>query len=258
MVTEPTPRRGAESVRGLSAAPADDATAVAVSRRRLLGAVPVVALVAGACGTRGSSEPGGSGLGPPPDPGTPAEAIQVLLDGNARFAARTPQIRDVAEIEARWGEVTVGQRPFAMVLGCADSRLAPELIFDQFVGDIFVVREAGNIAVSPTSLGSLEYGQAVLKSKALMVMGHSDCGAVKAAYDAATPGGNIAAIIDAIRPGIAGAPSLDEAIARNVRAVIATIRSNSPLLREAERTGVFSIRGAFYDIASATVRVLDS
>jgi carbonic anhydrase len=83
------------------------------------------------------------------------------------------------------------------VLGCADSRLAPEIIFDQFVGDIFVVREAGNIAVSPSNLGSLEYGQAVLKSKLLVVLGHSDCGAVNAAYPNAEPGGNIQSIAGA-------------------------------------------------------------
>jgi carbonic anhydrase len=178
------------------------------------------------------------------------------MAGNARFVARTPQIRDTVDIEILWSEITEGQSPFAMVLGCADSRLAPELIFDQFIGDIFVVREAGNIADSPTNLGSLEFGQAVLKAKALMVLGHSGCGAVKSAFDNATPGGNIQAIIDVITTGIAGATDLDDAIVRNVKAVTDRVRKSSPLLSEAERQGGFAIVGAVYDIDSATVRLI--
>lgn len=227
-----------------------------LSRRFLLGAVPALALAFTGCGSHTPVKDRAPAVGPAPDPVTPDEAIGVLTQGNARFAARTPEIRDLTDIEILWGAAAVGQAPFAMVLGCADSRLSPELIFDQFVGDVFVVREAGNIAVSPTSLGSLEYGQAVLKSKALVVLGHSDCGAVKAAFDNAAPGANIQAVIDAIRPGIAGAPTVEEAIVRNVRAVIDTIRSESPLLRDAERAGVFSIVGAVYEIATATVKFL--
>lgn len=143
-----------------------------------------------------------------------------------------------------------------MVLGCADSRLAPELLFDQFVGDVFVVREAGNIAVSPTNLGSLEYGQAVLGAKALVVLGHTDCGAVNAAFTASAPGANIQSIVDAIKPGIAGAANLDDAITRNVGAVIEQVRTNSPMLAAAEKSGAFKIVGAFYNIKTATVRLL--
>jgi carbonic anhydrase len=179
------------------------------------------------------------------------------VDGNARFAGGTPQIRDTADIETIWRSgIDQKQEPFATVLGCADSRLAPELIFDQFVGDIFVVREAGNIAASPTNLGSLEYGQAVLKSKVLVVLGHSDCGAVNAAYKNSEPGANIQSIIDVIKPGIVGANNLEDAIMDNVRAVKDGIRRDSTLLREAEQAGDFKIVGAFYDIKTATVRFL--
>ena len=230
------------------------------SRRFLLAAipgmalgVPAMALGAVACGSKSDSLKDFS----PPDPDTPDAALAVLLAGNARFAVRTPEIRDVAQIDALWGSgIAKQQEPFATVLGCADSRLAPEIIFDQFVGDIFVAREAGNIAVSPTNLGSLEYGNAVLGSKVLVVLGHSDCGAVKAAFTDATPGGNIQSIVDAIKPGIAGAASLDDAIVRNVGAVIAGIRANSPLLRDAEKAGRVKIVGAVYDIKTAKVRVL--
>ena len=231
------------------------------SRRYVLAALPVVALTAAACSNTQTTQTQTPSPTPaavlPPQPATADEALKVLMDGNARFAARMPAIRDVAEIEAIWsGGIGQNQAPFATVLGCADSRLAPEIIFDQFVGNVFVVREAGNIADSPTNLGSLEYGQAVLGSKLIVVLGHSDCGAVKAAYDNATPGGNIQSIISAIRPGIAGAADFDDAVARNVGAVIERLRTNSPLLAEAEKSGAVKIVGAVYDIESAAVRLL--
>ena len=227
------------------------------SRRQFLGALPVVALAVAACGSRQTAEEVRQSVGPPPNPKTPDEAIKVLTEGNARFAARTPQIRETADIELLWSTgIDAKQEPFATILGCSDSRLAPELIFDQFVGDIFVVREAGNVANSPTNLGSLEYSQAVLKSKVLVVLGHSDCGAVNAAYTNAEPGANIQSIIDVIKPGIAGATSLEDAIIRNVRAVKDQVRRDSTLLREAAQANDFTIVGAYYDIKTATVRFL--
>ena len=226
------------------------------SRRFALATLPVVALAAAACSTTQSAEEVSKEVGPPPRPATPQQAVEVLMQGNARFAARTPQVRDTADIEILWTQVATGQEPFAMVLGCADSRLAPELVFDQFVGDIFVVREAGNIADSPTNLGSLEFGHAVLKAKALVVLGHSGCGAVKAAFESASPGGNIQAIVDRIKPGIAGATDVDDAIVRNVKAVMERVRTGSPLLAEAERSGELKIAGGIYDIRTAVVRML--
>ena len=226
------------------------------SRRLLLGALPAAALVA-ACSSGKSADATKQAPPAPPTPATPDEAIAVLMEGNTRFSSRTPQIRDTAEIEEVWTTgIAKTQEPFAMVLGCADSRLAPELIFDQFVGDIFVVREAGNIAHSPTNIGSLEYGQAVLHAKALVVLGHSDCGAVNAAFQRDAPGANIQSIVDAIKPGIAGAATLDDAIARNVGAVIEHIRTNSPLLADAEKSDAFAIVGGIYDIKTARVRLL--
>lgn len=229
------------------------------SRRYLLGALPVVALAAAACSEnktttdRPTDKPD---PGPPPRPTTPDEAIAVLMEGNTRFVDDKPQVRDTADIKKIWTSISTGQQPFATVLTCADSRLGPELIFDQFVGDIFVVREAGNIADSPTNLGSIEFGQAALGSKALMVLGHSDCGAVKAAFDNATPGANIQSIVDAIKPGIAGATDVNDAVARNVRAVIERIRAKSTLLRDAEAAGKLKMVGAVYDIKSARVTLL--
>ncbi len=229
---------------------------VSKSRRYLLGAIPAAALAVAACGSEKSDGAGMQDKPAPPRPSTPEEAIQVLKDGNKRFKAREPQVRSTAQIDAIWSEITDGQMPFASVLGCADSRLAPEVLFDQFVGDIFVVREAGNIAASPTNLGSLEFGQAVLKSKALVVFGHSGCGAVDAAFTNATPGGNIQAMVDVIKPGIVGASDLDDAIERNVRATMDTVRKDSKLLNDAEQAGEIKIVGAVYDIKTSTVRFL--
>ncbi len=227
------------------------------SRRYLLGALPVAALAVAACSKDTTTEAKeAKELGPPPRPDTPDEAIAVLMEGNKRFVDRRPEVRDTAEIKTVWTSISTGQQPFATILTCADSRLGPELIFDQFVGDIFVVREAGNIADSPTNLGSIEFGQAVLGSKVLMVLGHSDCGAVKAALEKATPGANIQAIIDAIAPGIAGATNLEDAITRNVRAVIDRIRTKSTLLRDAEKAGAVKIVGAVYKIKTAEVTLL--
>jgi len=229
---------------------------VTLSRRHLLGAIPILALAAAGCGSSHTLDDVQKEAGPAPKPTTPDEAIRVLTEGNARFAARTPKIHDTADIELIWSDITKSQSPFATVLGCADSRLAPELIFDQFVGDLFVVREAGNIAETTTDLGSIEYGQAVLKSKALVVLGHSDCGAVKAAFQGAQVGGNMQSFVDFIKTGIAGATSLDDAIVRNVNTVMDHIRKNSQIMRDAEKAGAVKIVGAVYDIKTATVRFL--
>jgi carbonic anhydrase len=192
-----------------------------------------------------------------PAPATPDEALAALKAGNKRFVDHEPQVRSTEDIEEIWTSISGGQAPFASVLGCADSRLAPELIFDQFFGDIFVVREAGNIADSPTNLGSLEFGQAVLGSKLILVLGHSSCGAVKAALEGATPGGNIQSIVDAIKPGIAGAKTLEEATKANVHAVEDRIRAKSPLLKAAEDAGKIKIVGGVYTIATGTVTFFD-
>lgn len=234
---------------------AKDRVFAPLRRRQVLtasaGALATAALLpwAASCGDSDASSP-------PPTPTNPAEALSALQQGNHRFYERKPLVRSTKEIERIWTEISMGQSPFASVLGCADSRLSPELIFDQFFGDIFVVREAGNIAGSATNLGSLEFSQAVLGVKLVLVLGHSACGAVRAALNGDRPGGNIQAVVDAIEPGIKGAATLDEAIADNVRATIATIRAQSAILRAAEASGAIGISGGVYDIASGVVTFL--
>jgi carbonic anhydrase len=133
--------------------------------------------------------------------GTPDEALKLLVAGNARYVANQPQQRDFSAGRA---SRATGQAPFAAILGCADSRIAPELAFDQGTGDLFVVRVAGNF-MTPDGLGSLEYGAAVLGTKLIMVLGHHSCGAVNATIEALQKGntlpGHIADLVRAMKPG---------------------------------------------------------
>lgn len=224
-----------------------------VGRRALLrGALTALPTAAGLGWALGC---GSSSDAQEPQPQNREEALQALRDGNRRFFEEKPRVRSTAEIERIWTHTPVTQTPFASVLGCADSRLAPELIFDQFIGDLFVVREAGNVASSPISLGSLEYAQARLGSKLILVLGHTACGAVNAAFTGAEPGGNIQSVVDAIAPGIAGATSLNQAIVDNVVAVIETVRANSPLLRQAEVEQIYIV-GGVYDVSTGVVEFL--
>src|SRR5262245_34795452 len=111
---------------------------------------------------------------------TPDAALKLLVEGNARYVANEPREGDFSAGRA---SRSAGQAPFAAILGCADSRVSPELAFDQSPGDLFVVRVAGNF-VTDSGLGSLEYGAAVLGTKLIMVLGHTSCGAVKATVEA--------------------------------------------------------------------------
>jgi len=160
-------------------------------------------------------------------PGTPKAAYARLVEGNRRFSSREPAVASTAEIDEMFRRNVAGQTPYATILTCADSRLSPSMLFDEFLGELFVVREAGNIAVSPTSLGSLEYGRLALDTSLLVVMGHEGCGAVHAALENADVPGNIKA------------------------AVIESIRANSPALSDA------AIVGAVYHLGTGEVHFLD-
>lgn len=184
-------------------------------------------------------------------PETAHAAYARLIEGNRRFSSRAPAVASPAEIDEMFRRNVAGQTPYATILTCADSRLSPNMLFDELLGELFVVREAGNIAVSPTSLGSLEFAQSVLGTSLLVVMGHEGCGAVRAALEDADVTGNVRSVIEAIQPGIAGASDLDDAVTKNVRAVIESIRANSPTLADA------AIVGAVYRLGSGEVHFLD-
>ena len=186
---------------------------------------------------------------------SPSESARAayarLVSGNQRFSSRTTAAASPADVEEMFRRNAAGQAPYATILTCSDSRLGPNMIFDELLGELFVVREAGNIAAAPTSLGSLEFARLVLGTSLLVVMGHEGCGAVRAALEESEVPGNVKAVVEAIQPGIAGASGLDDAVAKNVRAVIASIRANSPALADA------AVVGAVYRLASGEVHFLD-
>lgn len=244
-----------------------------LGRRALLGrsltavaAVGLSPLVLNACrsGT-GSGAPPMSATGASlPRPGTPDEAIRRLGEGNGRFVAGNP-IHPNQSTELRQ-QLSGSQQPYASILGCADSRTSPELVFDAGIGDLFVCRVAGNIATA-TETASLLYSQAVLDSELLLVLGHDDCGAVKAAIDVVTgkmPAGEFASLTNQIQPAVAaamatgasGAALLHAAIAANVRRVVAALPAMSPGLAQAVQAGKLSIRGGVITVATGKVEML--
>lgn len=191
-----------------------------------------------------------------PSPTTPEAALQRLREGNARYAANAPRQRDFS---ARRAALAAGQSPFAAVLGCADSRVAPELAFDQDPGDLFVVRVAGNF-VTREGLGSLEYGARVLGTKVILVLGHSSCGAVDATVAAlrqpqALPG-HIGELVEALKPGIAPALEQGDAVAANVRYNVLRLLQSGPVLPEMVAAGQLRVAGGVYDLATGQVRFL--
>lgn len=183
---------------------------------------------------------------------TADEAIKELLDGNARFIANrsTSVKRDVAMLRARTVDT---QEPFAAVLACADSRVPVELVFDQSIGDVFVARLAGNIA-TPEIIASLEYAVAVLGISALVVLGHSNCGAVKAAMKTESVPGQISALYPYLRAAVErSAGSLDIAIEANARSQADLLSTSSTVIREASAKGTVKVVAGVYDLASGRV-----
>jgi carbonic anhydrase len=183
---------------------------------------------------------------------TPDDALKALMDGNERYVSGQLQSlnEDLSILKAKTAEK---QEPFAAVLSCADSRVPVELIFDQSIGHIFVVRVAGNIA-TPEITASLEYGIAVLGAKILMVLGHGNCGAVKATIDGKEVPGQISALYAPIRPAVEAAGSdLDAAIDANAKIQANLLSKASPIIRGAIKDGKLKVVPARYDIVSGKV-----
>ncbi len=187
---------------------------------------------------------------------TPEEALNRLLAGNRRFVEgkmERPDLSEQVRISAP------GQYPYAVVLGCVDSRTSAEIIFDLGIGDIFNARIAGNI-VNVDILGSLEYACKVIGSKLILVMGHTSCGAVTAACDQLELG-NITTLLSKIAPAIKSygnkPPDVDEVASLNVKHSMQRIKEESEILSEMESNGEIQIRGAMYDVASGKVKLLD-
>jgi len=183
---------------------------------------------------------------------SPDGALQELLAGNQRFAAN--QLTSIDHDLTMLKEHTVDkQEPFAAVLSCADSRVPVELVFDQTIGHIFVTRVAGNI-VTPEIIASLEYGVAVLGVKALLVLGHNNCGAVKATMKAETVPGQISTLYAHIRPAVEqSGGNVEKAIEANAKIQAGLLRTSSTVIRDAVKAGKLKVEAGIYDLASGKV-----
>jgi len=183
---------------------------------------------------------------------TPDEALNQLLEGNKRFIEN--KRKNPNQSMARIQEVAQGQAPFAAILSCADSRVPAEIIFDQGFGDLFVVRNAGNVA-TPEEIGSLEFGTLVLGAKVLIVIGHKNCGAVKATIAGNAVPGQIGSILDAIKPAIKPNQTLEESIISNVKLGMSRLQA-SPVISQLIKDGKLKIVGGYYDLDTGMVKVV--
>lgn len=192
------------------------------------------------------------------------KALKILLDGNTRYLDGKPRYPRQG-LECRALSAREGQHPFAAVLSCSDSRVPVELIFDQGIGDLFVVRVAGNTAAT-AEIGSLEYAVDHLNTPLVVVLGHSQCGAVAAVLDDAKLPGSIPALLTPIRaavarakhenPGAARDALLETAIKDNVWQAMEDLLQRSPLLRAGVRAGQTKLVGAFYELVTGRVQWL--
>ena len=183
---------------------------------------------------------------------SPEAALQQLLEGNQRFAVNQLKSieHDLAILKKRTADT---QEPFAAVLACADSRVPVELIFDQTIGHIFVTRVAGNIA-TPEIIASLEYAVAVLGVKALVVLGHSNCGAVKAAIKADTAPGQISTLYPPLRQAVEkSGGDLGKAITANAKIQAELLRTSSTVIRDAGNDGKLKVEAGVYDLKTGRI-----
>lgn len=197
---------------------------------------------------------------------SPKDAIQLLKEGNKRFISREMRERDLlAQVE----ETSKGQFPFACVVGCIDSRVPVSSIFDQGIGSLFVATVAGNI-INEDILGSLEFGCAAAGSKAIVVLGHTSCGAVKGACDGVELG-NLTSLLSKINASVketiepndptmrnsSNLQFVNEVAKNNVLRSVENIRVKSNVLRRLEEEGKITIAGAMYDVSTGKVSFLD-
>lgn len=192
---------------------------------------------------------------------TPELALQQLMEGNLRYAEGNAS-HPHQSLERR-AELVSGQQPFAVILGCSDSRIPPELIFDQGLGDVFVIRTAGEV-VDNASLASIEYAVDHLGVPLVMVLGHDSCGAVTAAVQGGEAEGHLGSLMDFIRPAVEqareageGSDLLNGSIDNNVFNIVEALKSSQPVLSEKVEAGELMILGARYRLDSGLVEILE-
>ena len=226
-----------------------------LSRRRLLRASAAGASVFAGLGTGPLISRRARAAAPGVEPRTPDEAIAELMNGNQRYVdGNLTSFRvDLEELRMKTQEK---QMPFAAVLSCADSRVPVELVFDQSIGRLFVARVAGNIT-TPEIFASLEYGAEALAVKAILVLAHTNCGAVQAAILGKEPGGQITALYPHIQPAIPlppTTPNPDAVALVNAQNQAELLRDASPLLKGLVDDGDLKIVSGIYDVGTGVVK----
>src|SRR5438128_12007304 len=190
----------------------------------------------------------------------PAEAISKLKEGNGRYTSGN--LQHPGQTSERRAELAKTQHPFATILSCSDSRVPPEIVFDQGLGDLFIVRVAGNV-INDEGLGSVEYSVDHLGSRLILVLGHQNCGAVKAARETiAAKGkapGHIESLVTAIKPAVdaTAKDDLDTTIKANVKHVVQALRSSTPILKGKVDSGDVQVVGGYYSLDMGAVTFLD-
>jgi carbonic anhydrase len=227
-----------------------------LNRRYFLGAGGAVAgsVALGAVGSSSAAFAADSGL-------TPDRVLANLLAGNKRYVSCTA--KHPHQSRERIHTVAAGQHPLAIILGCADSRVAPELLFDQGVGDLFTNRVAGNL-VTTELLGSMEYAAEEFVPPLIMVLGHERCGAVAATQGCVRTGGtasgHIQSLVEALTPIVGpyadGPDAVEQGVQANVKAQVAAVLAHSDIIREKVDAGHMKVIGARYDLDSGKVTVI--
>jgi carbonic anhydrase len=196
----------------------------------------------------------------PAAPAAPAQAYAELIEGNRRFVGGAP--RHPNQDAGHRAAVADGQHPFAVIVGCSDSRLAAEIIFDRGLGDLFVVRTAGH-TTGPEVLGSVEYAVTVLGTPLVVVLGHDSCGAVQAAREVATTGiqpqGHLRAVVDAVLPSLRraaadGVDDIDGIVDIHIAQTVEALVGQSPVLADEVAQGRCAVVGLSYRLAAGAVR----
>ncbi|MEG4515353.1 MULTISPECIES: carbonic anhydrase [unclassified Microcoleus] len=189
---------------------------------------------------------------------TPSSALKKLMEGNQRYMEQKRTFPDQAR--SRVVEVAQGQHPFATILACSDSRVTPEIIFDQGLGDLFDIRVAGNF-LDDVVLGNIEYATLELGVPLLVILGHERCGAVQAALDGKAVPGHISTLVAAIKPAVDSTKgqtgdAWDNAVRANVKMNVDKLQSSSPILAEAVKAGKLKVVGGRYDLDSGKVEII--
>jgi len=197
-------------------------------------------------------------------------ALERLREGNRRFVA-DDRGRESLATQARRNQLTAGQEPFAAILGCSDSRVPVEIVFDQGLGDLFVIRVAGNI-VAPSQVGSVEFAAEQFGTRLVVVLGHSQCGAIEATlaqlqHPTQKPSRNVQSIVDRVRPSLEGLLATElrhdpqalarEAVRANIRASASQLRHGSQLIEQLIQNDGLLVVGAEYSLATGVVEFFD-